>query len=99
MKKITLFLFTLCFTLSAWATVFTVNGVTYTITDATNNFVTIGNGNSAAISTSSNGVFTIPSSVSYNSVTYSVTAIGNYAFYNYTGVTSVTIPGSVSDIG
>lgn len=99
MKKITLFLFTLCFTLSAWATVFTVNGVTYTITDATNNFVTIGNGNSAAISTSSNGVFTIPSSVSYNSVTYSVTTIGNYVFYNCTGVTSVTIPGSVSDIG
>ena len=41
----------------------------------------------------------IPSSVEYNSVTYSVTSIGNLAFCECTGLTSVTIPNSVTSIG
>ncbi len=42
---------------------------------------------------------TIPSSVTYDSVTYDVTSIGDYAFYNCTGLTSVTIPEGVTSIG
>ena len=41
----------------------------------------------------------IPSSVTYNSVTYSVTSIGDYAFDNCTSLTSVTIGNSVTSIG
>ena len=42
---------------------------------------------------------TIPASVTYNSVSYSVTSIGNCAFQLCTGLTSVTIPNSVTSIG
>ena len=45
------------------------------------------------------GSIIIPSSVEYNSVTYSVTSIGDNAFYYSPGMTSITIPNSVTSIG
>ncbi len=41
----------------------------------------------------------IPESVTYNGTTYSVTAIGDQAFYNCSGLSAVIIPGSVTTIG
>ena len=41
----------------------------------------------------------IPSSVTYNSVTYSVTSVGYAAFSECSSLTSVTIPNSVTAIG
>ena len=45
------------------------------------------------------GSVNIPSSVTYDGVTYSVTLIGGSAFWNCSGLTEVTIPNSVTTIG
>ncbi|MBR2265149.1 MAG: leucine-rich repeat domain-containing protein, partial [Paludibacteraceae bacterium] len=45
------------------------------------------------------GEVVIPSSVTYNAQTYTVTSIGTSAFDACTGLTSVTIPNSVTSIG
>ena len=45
------------------------------------------------------GTVNIPETVTYNGVTYSVTSIGETAFFDCFGLASVTIPNSVTSIG
>ena len=65
------------------------------------------NGNEATVTYASvnynyqyyKGDITIPSDFVYDGVSYSVTSIGERAFYNCSGITSITIPNSVRSIG
>ena len=45
------------------------------------------------------GAIVIPATVNYNDVEYSVTSIGEYAFYNCSSLTAITIPEGVRSIG
>ena len=57
---------------------------------------------SASVSSGPNkytGDVNIPKSVTYNNKTYNVTSIGDLAFSSCTGLTSITIPNSVTSIG
>jgi hypothetical protein len=49
--------------------------------------------------TKPSGTLTIPESVTYNGTTYAVACIWSVAFYGCSGLTSVTIPNSVKEVG
>ena len=87
--------------LTATAHDFEVDGIYYNITDATNKTieVTYRGTSYSEYSNEYTGSVVIPESVTYNGTTYSVTSIGDEAFYNCTGLTSITIPNSVTSIG
>jgi hypothetical protein len=81
------------------ATAFTVDGIAYTVTDAANKTVSVGDGSSPSIDQKTSGAFTVPAQVFYGTETYTVTYIGKKAFENCTRLTSITIPNSVTYIG
>ena len=75
---------------TAHAQTFEVDGIQYEV-----------NGDGVTVTYNMNtGFVTIPETVSYYGTTYSVTAIGNYAFYySRNGLTGVSIPNTVVTIG
>ncbi len=78
---------------------FTIDGVTYQVVAPFE--VEIGTGKSyrSAVDNATTGTITIPETVSYNDATYSVTAIGNYAFSGCNQITSINIPNTIAKIG
>ena len=80
---------------------FEVGGIYYNITNSTTKEVAVAYKGSSYNSYSNEytGSVIIPESVTYNDVTYSVTSIGNFAFYGCYSLASIEIPNSVTSIG
>ena len=80
----------------AWAYSAEIDGIFYNLkgSEAEVTYEFAGSSNSSSYI----GVVDIPSSVTYNDKEYTVTSIGGYAFYECSGLTSVTIPNSVTSI-
>lgn len=74
--------------------------VSYTVIDANNNYVAIGNkSGSAFFAPTAVSSFYIHSSINYENTTYSVKSIGKSAFASCSNMYSVTIPNSITSIG
>ena len=101
MKKQLLFVFAAFATLVASAHDFKVDGIYYNITSYSDLTVEVTyQGDSYdAYSNEYSGAVAIPSTVTYNNKTYSVTSIGKLAFYGCRSLTTITIPEGVTSIG
>ena len=78
---------------------FEVNGIYYNKEDWNNTASVTYQGNSwDAYDNEYSGTVTIPSEVTCEEITYSVTSIGSDAFSSCSGLTSVVIPNSVTSI-
>ena len=92
-KQLLLLVVMMLLPLAASADAVEINGIWYDL---------ITKGNVARVTQNPNrytGSITIPESVKYNNVDYSVTSIGQSAFSSCYGLTSVIIPNSVTSIG
>ena len=98
MKKIFTLLLALVATTALWAEDFSVGGIYYKILNGSEVEVTYRGSNDYDYDEYSGSV-TIPSTVTYNGTTYSVTSIGDRAFSGCTSLTSVTIGNNVTSIG
>ena len=100
MKKIFTFFIALVASVSAiYASDIKVGGIWYNFNHSKRTASVTYRGDSYdSYSNEYSGSVVIPSSVTYQGATYSVTSIGEWAFYDCSSLTSVTIPNSVTSI-
>ena len=99
MRKLFFLFLALVATTSLWAHDFEVDGIYYNYLDGNNVEVTYRGDACRSYDDEYSGEVIIPSTVRYNGTTYSVTSIGDNAFYYCSSLTSITIPNSVTSIG
>ena len=82
----------MCCTLG-YAQKFEIEGLTYKVIDESNRYVEV------SYVEDPTGIVKIPSTVTIDGVKYTVTSIGEEAFWDCESLTSINIPSSVTSIG
>ena len=95
MKKSILTFVLMLTAIAAWAQEFNVGNFRYVVTDNVNHYVSVAQNDGNA----PKGAIVIPSSVSNNAVTYTVTSIAESGFNWNTDITGVTLPRTLTSIG
>ena len=91
--------FTVCLTTLILSVIFSISASAYDV-EVDGIYYDI-SGTTATVTSGDNkysGDMVIPESITYNNSKYSVTSIGAHAFMECTGLTSVTIPNSVTKL-
>lgn len=94
MKKTLLLIIAVILGVSAQAFDFEQDGIAYNITSQTDKTVEV-----TRNTVKNTGALVIPQTVTCNGTQYTVNSIAKQAFYNCTGITSVTIPASITTYG
>jgi hypothetical protein len=98
MKRILLLFSALMLSITIlWAHDVEIDGIYYNLSNKTAKVTYRGN-DEFEYSNEYSGSVTIPVAITYNSEVYSVTSIGSSAFRYCSGLTSVTIPNSVTSM-
>ncbi len=94
MKKVLSFFIMMLLPMVAWTETVEIDGIYYEL---------VSKNKEATVIEKPSGEYTgsvvIPASITYDGAEYSVTSIGEAAFYECSGLTSITIPNSVTSIG
>ncbi|MDO4462910.1 MAG: leucine-rich repeat protein, partial [Bacteroidia bacterium] len=100
-RKLLMVLIAICMGVNAMAYDFKLGGIYYNITNHSTSEVSVTYYTSYRLDNwiAYSGNVVIPSTVTYNGQSYSVTSIGSSAFQYCSSLTSVTIPNSVTSIG
>ena len=96
MKKLLLTIAVMLGTITASAHDIEVDGLYYNFNSDGSVSITFKGNNCDAYTGEYSGKVVIPSTIEYDKVNYSVTAVGTYAFFNCSELTSVTIPASIT---
>ena len=106
LKATLLLLAILCLPTNAFAYYFQVDGIYYSINEDDSTTVSVASGEEyydeetgEYVYNDISGNITIPSTVMYNGITYTVTAIESRAFYGDKALTGISIPETITEIG